>query len=201
MLLQDAQDVGDLLATIEAGAAPADHHTLADVGRCEPDLEPVAHACHLFPGRPASHSPMVTKGRLLGFYCVRGGLEHVSRCDLPESGKSCRHHRDPTSGGVNPFPAKVVDFAQGISARRLEAWSAWRLYASRSTGRACCIARPQPAAIAGQEGRDASHHPWQGARDGRRDIRLIRTKPQSVRLGCPLLPLDGRDAFRPKSAL
>jgi hypothetical protein len=50
MLLEDAQDVGDLFTAIEAGAAPADHDPLADIGRCEPDLEPVAHACHLFPG-------------------------------------------------------------------------------------------------------------------------------------------------------
>jgi hypothetical protein len=50
MLLEDAQDVGDLLAAIGGGAAPADHDPLADIGRCEPDLKPVAHACHLFPG-------------------------------------------------------------------------------------------------------------------------------------------------------
>jgi hypothetical protein len=49
MLLQDAQDVGDLLTAIGAGAAPADHDPLADIGRREPDLEPVAHASHLFP--------------------------------------------------------------------------------------------------------------------------------------------------------
>jgi hypothetical protein len=47
MLLEDAQDVGDLLAAIGAGAAPADHDPLADIGRCQPDLKPVAHACHL----------------------------------------------------------------------------------------------------------------------------------------------------------
>jgi hypothetical protein len=50
MLLENAQDVGDLLAAIGAGPTPADHDPLADIGRCEPDLEPVAHACHLFPG-------------------------------------------------------------------------------------------------------------------------------------------------------
>jgi hypothetical protein len=49
MLLEDAQDVRDLLAAIGAGAAPADHDPLADVGRCEPDLKPVVHACHMTP--------------------------------------------------------------------------------------------------------------------------------------------------------
>ena len=34
-------------------AAPADHDPLADIGGCEADLEPVAHAGHLFPGRAA----------------------------------------------------------------------------------------------------------------------------------------------------
>lgn len=48
MLLEDAQDVSHLLAAIGAGLAPADHDPLADVSRCEPDLEPVAHTCHLF---------------------------------------------------------------------------------------------------------------------------------------------------------
>jgi hypothetical protein len=62
MLLEDAQDVGDLLDAIGAGAAPADHDPLADIGRCEPDLEPVAHACHLFPGSAsrAVSSPFTT---------------------------------------------------------------------------------------------------------------------------------------------
>src|SRR5882724_13201034 len=57
MLLKDPQDVGDLLAAIGAGAAPADHDPLAGIGRCEPDLKPVAHTCHL-PPRPgvSSHS-------------------------------------------------------------------------------------------------------------------------------------------------
>jgi hypothetical protein len=49
MLLEDAQDVGDLVAAVGAGAAPADHDPLADIGRCEPDLKPVAHTCHLTP--------------------------------------------------------------------------------------------------------------------------------------------------------
>jgi hypothetical protein len=48
MLLENAHDVGDLLAVIWAGPAPADHDPLTDIGRCEPDLEPVAHAGHLF---------------------------------------------------------------------------------------------------------------------------------------------------------
>jgi hypothetical protein len=50
MLLENAQDVGDLLAIIWAGPTPADNNPLADIGRCEPDLEPVAHAGHLFLG-------------------------------------------------------------------------------------------------------------------------------------------------------
>src|SRR6185295_10791465 len=52
-LLQNAQDVGDLFAVTRAGPAPADHDPLADIGGCEADLEPVAHAGHLFPGRAA----------------------------------------------------------------------------------------------------------------------------------------------------
>ncbi len=50
MLLENAHDVGDLLAIIWAGPAPADNDPLTDVGRSEPDLEPVAHAGHLFRG-------------------------------------------------------------------------------------------------------------------------------------------------------
>ena len=53
ILLQNAQDVGDLFAVTRAGPAPADHDPLADIGGCEADLEPVAHAGHLFPGRAA----------------------------------------------------------------------------------------------------------------------------------------------------
>ena len=48
MLLENAQDVGDLLAAIGAGPTPADNDPLTDIGRCEPDREPVAHAGHLF---------------------------------------------------------------------------------------------------------------------------------------------------------
>ena len=50
MLLENAHDVGDLLAIIWAGPAPADNDPLTDVGGGEPDLEPVAHAGHLFRG-------------------------------------------------------------------------------------------------------------------------------------------------------
>lgn len=53
ILLQNAQDVGDLFAVTRAGPEPADHDPLADIGGCEADLEPVAHAGHLFPGRAA----------------------------------------------------------------------------------------------------------------------------------------------------
>ena len=53
ILLQNAQDVGDLFAVTRAGPAPADHDPLADIGGCEADLEPVAHVGHLFPGRAA----------------------------------------------------------------------------------------------------------------------------------------------------
>ena len=51
--LENAQDVGDLFAVTRAGPAPADHDPLAGIGGCEADLEPVAHAGHLFPGRAA----------------------------------------------------------------------------------------------------------------------------------------------------
>jgi hypothetical protein len=37
-LLEDAQDVGDRLAVTWCGPTPADHDTLTDIGRCEPDL-------------------------------------------------------------------------------------------------------------------------------------------------------------------
>jgi hypothetical protein len=50
ILLENAQDVGDLVAVTRAGPAPADHDPLADIGGCEADLEPVAHAGHLLPG-------------------------------------------------------------------------------------------------------------------------------------------------------
>jgi hypothetical protein len=43
MLLENAQDVGDLFAVACAGPAPADHDPLADIGGREPDFEPVAH--------------------------------------------------------------------------------------------------------------------------------------------------------------
>jgi hypothetical protein len=42
VLLEDAQNVGDLLAAIGAGPTPADHDPPTDVGGCEPDFEPVA---------------------------------------------------------------------------------------------------------------------------------------------------------------
>jgi hypothetical protein len=53
IVLENAQDVGDLFAVTRAGPAPADHDPLADIGGCEADLEAVAHAGHLFPGRAA----------------------------------------------------------------------------------------------------------------------------------------------------
>jgi len=53
IFLENAQDVGDLFAVTRAGPAPADHDPLADIGGCEADLEPVAHAGHPFPGRAA----------------------------------------------------------------------------------------------------------------------------------------------------
>lgn len=55
MLFEDAKDVGDLLAVIWAGPAPADNDPLTDVGPGEPDREPVAHAGHLF--RARRHAP------------------------------------------------------------------------------------------------------------------------------------------------
>jgi hypothetical protein len=68
-LLKDAQHVGHRLAVTRCGPTPADHDPLADVGRCEPDLVPVAHCgiplrpsieCSghrdspIVPGKPAS---------------------------------------------------------------------------------------------------------------------------------------------------
>lgn len=50
MLFENAQDVGDLLAVIWTGPAPANNDPLTDIGRSEPDLEPVAQAGHLFRG-------------------------------------------------------------------------------------------------------------------------------------------------------
>jgi hypothetical protein len=44
-VLKDAKHVGHLGAAFLAGP-PADHDSLADVGGCQPDLEPVAHASH-----------------------------------------------------------------------------------------------------------------------------------------------------------
>jgi hypothetical protein len=49
-LLENAQHVGDPLAVIWAGPAPADNDPLTDIGSCEPDHEPVAHASHLLGG-------------------------------------------------------------------------------------------------------------------------------------------------------
>jgi hypothetical protein len=54
ILLENAQDVGDLFAVTWTGPSPADHDPLAHIGGCQPDLEPVAHGGHLFPGPAAS---------------------------------------------------------------------------------------------------------------------------------------------------
>ena len=69
ILLENAQDVGDLFAVTRAGPAPADHDPLADIGGCEADLEPVAHAGHLFPGRAARRR---VPGPGLGAWIVAG---------------------------------------------------------------------------------------------------------------------------------
>jgi hypothetical protein len=44
---KDAQDVGDYLAATWCGPTPPDHDPLADIGRGEPDLKPVAHVGYL----------------------------------------------------------------------------------------------------------------------------------------------------------
>ena len=62
MLFEDAKDVGDLLAVIWAGPAPADNDPLTDVGPGEPDREPVAHAGHLFRGSPARAAASLSCG-------------------------------------------------------------------------------------------------------------------------------------------
>ena len=69
ILLENAQDVGDLFAVTRAGPAPADHDPLADIGGCEADLEPVAHAGHLFPGWAARRR---VPGRGPGAWIVAG---------------------------------------------------------------------------------------------------------------------------------
>src|SRR5216684_2020001 len=83
MLLENAHDVGDLLAIIWAGPAPADNDPLTDVGRGEPDLEPVAHAGHLFRcAAPGAAVGLATKlsvsgdvaGELAGFLLQRAGF-------------------------------------------------------------------------------------------------------------------------------
>ena len=74
MLLQDAQDVGDLLTIIRAGAAPADHDALADIGRSQPDLEPVAHDNHLFPAGPRAIHPWSQRAGYGVLLCPRGDL-------------------------------------------------------------------------------------------------------------------------------
>jgi hypothetical protein len=50
-LFKHAQHVGHLLAVTRSWP-PADHHPLADIGRGEPDYQPVPHAGQLLPGGP-----------------------------------------------------------------------------------------------------------------------------------------------------
>jgi hypothetical protein len=45
--LKNAQHIGHQLAAIQLCWAPADRDPLADIGGCDPDFEPVAHAGHL----------------------------------------------------------------------------------------------------------------------------------------------------------
>src|SRR5580700_561039 len=61
ILLENAQHVGDLFAVTRAGPAPADHDPLADIGGCEADLEPVAHARSPVP-RPGGSPPGTRPG-------------------------------------------------------------------------------------------------------------------------------------------
>src|SRR6266568_646590 len=84
MLLENAHDVGDLLAIIWAGPAPADNDPLTNVGRGEPDLEPVAHAGHLFrcaaPGAAAGLATTPSAaGEVAGVLGQQTGLGSAAR--------------------------------------------------------------------------------------------------------------------------
>ena len=50
-VFENAQHIGHQLAAIQLCWAPADGDPLADIGGCDPDLEPVTHAGHLLAGQ------------------------------------------------------------------------------------------------------------------------------------------------------
>jgi hypothetical protein len=89
MLLENAQDVGDLFAVTRCGPTPADDDPLADIGRCEPDLKPEAHA---------GHPPISGTGRAAGRQDRRAGnlgpgygvIEVAPSRRLPDLRPRCR---------------------------------------------------------------------------------------------------------------
>jgi len=85
MLFENAQHVGDLLAAIWAEPAPADHDPLANVGRGEPDLEPVAHAGHLLRGAAQVLSLTSMHGAVITY--VTGGPPPSVTCLLRPAGR------------------------------------------------------------------------------------------------------------------
>jgi hypothetical protein len=125
MLLEDAHDVGDLLAVIWAGPAPADHDPLTDIGRCEPDHEPVAQAGHPFRGAaPCAAVGLATAlspagdvaGDVVGVVGQRAGLGSAAgRFELGEE-------PDVLGGELGPLFGHVVfvedRLGPGIPARR-----------------------------------------------------------------------------------
>ena len=113
-LLENAQDVGDLLAAIRAGPAPADNDPLTDIGRCEPDREPAAHAGHLFRG-PAPRAATGLATTPLPAGDVAGGVAGVIRQRAGPGGAAGRAGRagEPGVPGGEPGPpAGYVVFAE-----------------------------------------------------------------------------------------
>src|SRR5947207_1849937 len=100
ILLENAQDVGDLFAVTRAGPAPADYDPLADIGGCEADLEPVAHAGHLFPGR-AAHRPALIGGQSIhrvtaaAFAAARPAIRPGGVHRAPAASAGCAAMRAP----------------------------------------------------------------------------------------------------------
>jgi hypothetical protein len=143
MLLENAHDVGDLLAIIWAGPAPADNDPLTDVGRGEPDLEPVAHAGHLFRGAaPGAAVGLATTpsaagdvaGEVVGVIGQRAGLGSAAgRSEL--AGEP-----DVLGGELGPLAGHVL-FAEDRPdrAHRLAGAAAGAL-----TGRMQSIRSPSP---------------------------------------------------------
>jgi hypothetical protein len=114
MLLENAHDVSDLLAIIWAGPAPADNDPLTDIGRGEPDLEPVAHAGHLFRGAaPGAAVGLATTPSAAGD--VAGEVVGVigQRAGLGSAAGRSKLAGEPDALGGEPGPlARHVVFAE-----------------------------------------------------------------------------------------